>query len=399
MHWLRALDVSLTCTKEDLSVVAGLANLRELSLGDSIDMERELRELHKFPKLQTLRLVGAALSDGALSCLKDLTEHRDIELDLDIKSSTDSRLSDAGLSYLAGLKHATIRRLDLSLSDVTDVGLMHMAGLRIKSLILGARRSITADGLKGLGSVVALEELDFNDTTSINDASLKYLKDLVNLRSLTLDRTQVTDAGLRHLKDLPRLEDLSLAECKCAGPGLATLRDFHDLRRLNLRSSGLTDAHLIYLKDLRVIDDLYLSNTTITDAGVEWLSSLNSLRTLVVRHTNIAGPGLRFLVGLPKFRQLDLIGTRVGNNEAKYIAALKHLEILRIRMGDAGLVQLTGMRGLRELQLEGAGFTDASIAALAKFPNLTFVDAGTTGISHSGSMRLRFLRPNCCIVP
>ena len=89
-----------------------------------------------------------------------------------------SRVTDAGLKELAGLKNLTTIELDFTL--VTDAGLKELAGLK---------------------SLTTLE-LGY---TKVTDAGLKELAGLKNLTTLKLSSTPVTGVGLKELqKALPK---------------------------------------------------------------------------------------------------------------------------------------------------------------------------------------------------
>ncbi len=71
-------------------------------------------------------------------------------------------------------KDQPIVRVELSRTKVTDAGLKHLAGLKqLRTLYL--------------------------DHTKVTDAGLKHLSGLRQLQWLHLGHTQVTDAGLKHL--------------------------------------------------------------------------------------------------------------------------------------------------------------------------------------------------------
>lgn len=89
-----------------------------------------------------------------------------------------TKLTDAGLKKLAGLKNLT--GLDLGDTKITDAGLKELAGLK------------------------NLRRLSFSDT-QVTDAGLKELAELKILTSLELSGTKVTDEGVKELKlALPR---------------------------------------------------------------------------------------------------------------------------------------------------------------------------------------------------
>lgn len=88
-----------------------------------------------------------------------------------------SRVTDADLGHLVGLKH--LKTLHLDNSQVTDAGLKHLASLKNLSFLN-------------------------LDNSQVTDAGLVHLAGLKSLKHLNVDRTQVTDAGVAELqKSLP----------------------------------------------------------------------------------------------------------------------------------------------------------------------------------------------------
>jgi hypothetical protein len=91
-----------------------------------------------------------------------------------------SRVTDAELKHLAGLKRLTTLHLDNS--QVTDAGLEKLAGLKCLSVL-------------------------YLNNTQVTDAGLVHLAGLNNLEFLGVYRTQVTDAGVAELqKSLPNCQ-------------------------------------------------------------------------------------------------------------------------------------------------------------------------------------------------
>lgn len=80
------------------------------------------------------------------------------------------------------------------------------------------------------------------DNRQCGDESLSHLRDLKNLKFLSLDNTGVTDEGLLLLNDLP------------------------NLKYLHLRNTQITDAGMGNLKGCHA-DRLYISGTRVTRSG------------------------------------------------------------------------------------------------------------------------------------
>jgi len=90
------------------------------------------------------------------------------------------------MAGLRGLAH--LRRLDLSVTEVGDLGMQSLATLQ------------------------ALTELNLNNTI-VSDAGLASLRGLKSLRKLTLNYALIEGGGLESLQALPQLEELSLMVC------------------------------------------------------------------------------------------------------------------------------------------------------------------------------------------
>lgn len=74
---------------------------------------------------------------------------------------------------------------------------------------------------------------------SVNDESLKKIKDCQNLIRLSLNYTQITDKGLEHLKNMDQLQSLSLVGTKVSAKGLAQLSKLKSLRSVYLYQTNV----------------------------------------------------------------------------------------------------------------------------------------------------------------
>ena len=115
---------------------------------------------------------------------------------LDLHST---QLTDVGLEELAGLKSLQI--LNLSNTKVTDAGLKQLAGLKSLKVLNLSFTKVTGDGLKELAGLKALKILDLANSQA-TDAGLEGVAELKPLQVLSLNQTKVTDAGLKELAGL-----------------------------------------------------------------------------------------------------------------------------------------------------------------------------------------------------
>lgn len=87
-----------------------------------------------------------------------------------------------------------------------------------------------------------------------------------------LSYPQVTDDDLEHLKELSEVKQLSLHGAAVTDAGLEHLREMFELRRLYLVDTQVSDAGLEYLHELTRLENLCLINTNVSPAGVRRLS-------------------------------------------------------------------------------------------------------------------------------
>ena len=133
--------------------------------------------------------------------------------------------------------------------------------------------------IKKLGGKITLDEntpgkpvcgVDLS-RTQVTDAGLMHLEGFAALQALWLPATKITDARLEHLKGLTQLQRLSLRGSKVTDAGLVGLEHLARLQSLDLAHTQVTDAGLEHLQGLTNLGFLALGGTRVTDAGIEKL--------------------------------------------------------------------------------------------------------------------------------
>jgi hypothetical protein len=123
--------------EQDLSVLSGLVELKELNLSH-LDQYRDAGG-------------SAGWSDACLRPLEGLTRLQTLSL-------SGNRITDRGLALVARLPN--LEYLSLDATDVGDEGLVHLAGMRsLKSVSLGAT-SVTPEGINRLKAARPGLEID-----------------------------------------------------------------------------------------------------------------------------------------------------------------------------------------------------------------------------------------------
>ena len=157
----------------------------------------------------------------------------------------ESKISDAGIEYLKGMKK--LRILGLNGTQISDAGLRKLQ----------------------LQPHPNLNDLRI-DHTRVSDTGLQYVAQMANLDGLVIFGTQITDAGLKNLcRNGPTLvvDRRQSANYRCR----STLRwPAFQACILNLESNQISDEGLRCLRGLKYLADVTLYSDRITDAGLEY---------------------------------------------------------------------------------------------------------------------------------
>ena len=215
----------------------------------------------------------------------------DLFTDVTGVSFITSTVDDAGLECLKGLPR--IRSLWLTGAKVSNGGVQHLNGLTDLLELYFDDTAIDDVGFTRLRGLSQLQYLGASN--KVSDAGLQHLVAFPQLRGLRLDYGRVSDAGLKHLQRLPQLRLLGLMDTKVSDAGLEHLGGFTQLESLFLDRTKITDAGLLHLGGLFRLQWLTLGDTKIGDAGLEHLKGLTQLQRLCLRGTKVTDAGVRDL--------------------------------------------------------------------------------------------------------
>src|SRR5262245_27669441 len=147
------------------------------------------------------------------------------------------QIGDAQIEQVAPLlvHFPELFTLDLSMSQVSDLGLELLRGYNQLSDLLLRYTQVSDDGMKHLQGWSKLYTLDLM-CTRITDRGLEQaIKNHPNLRALDLDGTRITDQGLEELGLLKKLEWLAVADTAVTDAGLVFIGKAPNLQMLSLR--------------------------------------------------------------------------------------------------------------------------------------------------------------------
>ena len=167
------------------------------------------------------------------------------------------KVSSSAASSLAALENLpadTFSVLDLSRTQIADLGLTHI----------------------GHFNTLKVVELAY---TPITDAALGFVSRLDQIESLGLTATAISSDGLAHLSTMQDLKELWLNGTDIDDLGLEHLVGLSELKLLGLSGTKVTDEGILQLQGLQNLLRLYLFNTSVTEAGIARLrQQLQSVR-------------------------------------------------------------------------------------------------------------------------
>jgi Leucine-rich repeat (LRR) protein len=320
--------------------------------------------------------------------------------------------TDADLDEIATVK--TLRRLDLSLTYVSDRGIERLKALdQLEDLNLYAAEFITDAALAFLRGHHQLKSLNLRGT-DVTDTSLAYVAELTSLRSLDISFTQITDVGLEHLASLSQLEELSLGGNKISGVGLHVLKLLPKLKKLSFygiqrRNAGwcwapvLTDLELDTIALLSGLEDLNLGSGVAL--GTPRPSDLGpadgEAECRIAGGTRITDFGLAKLKTLEKLEHLDLSGAAITANGLKTLASLRNLRRLSLwnvkGIDDAAAPYLASLGNLTSLDLSNTAVGDDTLARLAKLSSLQRLYVSETQVTAQGIAQFKKQRPSAVV--
>lgn len=385
-----------------------LANCRRLT---DVGVER----IAHLPSIKALSLGGCrCITDRSLYAISSMVQLQKLDV------SQCDLVTDNGIRGLYKLEH--IEELSIGWCRlISDKGLGALCSQpgrseRLRVLHL-ARCSITNDGVKQLGNLACLTELDLNGCSKIGSSVLgSVLEKLPKLKSLdvsycpdilreswqgkinALETLELCYAGVRdqhiaRLTQLPALLELNLDSCPCGDWAITYLAENHvvpNLTTLDLADTDLTDAGLAHLAKLQ-LKKLSLFYCNISNVGLRHLALMTSLEVLNLDSRDIGDEGLIYLQKLPRLRSLDVFSGRVTDIGCMWLSSIKTLENLELCGGgitDRGCIHLALLENLTTLNLsQNERITNRGAAVLSSLTKLECLNLSNTKVN-AGSLEI-----------
>lgn len=304
---LIGIDLSSTwVTDADMARLGRLTALRKLDLSHAKITDVGLEHLRGLRRVVDLNLYYAEyISDSGIAHIKGWEQLEHLTL-------RGTKVTSRVFDHLAGLEN--LRSLDIASTEVTDAGFEDLASLpHLDTLAIGGNR-ILGPGLSLLQLLPSLKHLDVGGIQrvdsglwgiALSDSNMRKIGELTRLETLKLNGANIADRGLDrpghelarrkeltslpNLKDLVNLRTLELNRTPVTGLALDALRELPQLQRLSVEyATGVDDEAIAVFLALEQLESLQLSGTAVTDDGLSRLAALEHLKTLRVGGTAVS---------------------------------------------------------------------------------------------------------------
>uniref|UniRef100_T1JEQ3 UBX domain-containing protein 4 n=1 Tax=Strigamia maritima TaxID=126957 RepID=T1JEQ3_STRMM len=268
---------------------------------------------------------------------------------------------------------------------INDSGLQSLSNLK-KLLTLNLRGcvQITDNCFNVISELTHLNSLSLEETKITDLGIMSYTKyPNLALQVLNLNRTAITECCLASLKNVPNLRFLSMDWTK-----ILSLRDFPNfqfLEGLSIQALNIQTEDLQRLRNLTRLSWLNVTDmpNVVGDDALKVLSGLQfHFLSLPSRHTT-SDSGLAYILGMPLI-SLDLTNyinvSDVGISMLSRMKNLRRLLLNNTKLTDNGLLTLKDLHTIEILYLDRTAITDAGTSALIGMPKLQELSLASTRV-------------------
>ena len=373
--WIISLDLSNTNVDDAaLQSVGRLENLRELRLRNTPVSDAGLLELKPLSRLRILDVAGATATYRSLAKLEQTIPAANFQEQLAVaRARAAGMVIDLGTVWLRAVGTssdailASIKRdldeLDFSSAEPDAAGSIHVTQpIQLRKQHLEDLRRLTSArafhargvafpaGLKFLTELGNLESVTIDDGTTGNltDEDLRWLAKLPRLKSLELRSANLTDAGISHLAKSPQLVALTLAGDQFTDAGFAHLAPMHRLASLSVQGERLTPKLVVHLRGLRRLRQLELDlwsgesddqpsdrppedDVAAARDAMKYYAEIPNLKHLSVYGNLMIAAVLEPLTELSSLEWLKVDGRFVSHPEARHLqVSMRHCHVQRV---------------------------------------------------------------------
>ncbi|QDU35982.1 Serine/threonine-protein kinase PknB [Maioricimonas rarisocia] len=231
-------------------------------------------------------------------------------------------------------------------------------------------RDLSGFDFAQFGQLRRLEVLSLNLAANVRPEQLDKLTGLTPLRYLGLHGMPVSDEQLAQiLAETPRLEDLGLFWCdQLTDECMPAIARHENLTNLGLPGENLTAAGIAELGRLQNLKQLTLGELPAESGLIAQILTLKKLERLHMRRSAWLGDAeLEQLVAHPNLSELSLDESAVSDEALSLLGRedrWRRLELKGTGITDKGLEYLTGLKGLKFLELQRTRTTPEGVKRL-----------------------------------
>jgi Leucine-rich repeat (LRR) protein len=326
----------------------------------------------------------------------------------DYMSLSETSVTDRTIYTLWDKNYDNIIGLEVTKSpSLTDSGVCAIGRfVKLKTLTLSGCPNVTTRGLMHLGKLINLESLTLDGPGWVTEDALKMLgKKCPNLETLRLTDTGICDEDLSGLKDMSNLKyltldfnNLSKTAASLTGSFLRnicndnsnnTLQHLSIRHSLNLNIDDLTAAvkcssltvlilSRSFLNDLHAVETKWVTEDAVKRLGV----AFPKLEKLTLNNADISDPDLSALENMRNLKYLNLDGSRdllTGSFMGSMKNTLQHLSMRSCEgLSVKGLTEIGKCKFLQYLNLARCLDDNLDFNLLSHMPELHTLDLSGT---------------------
>ncbi len=234
-----SVSVSQGVSDREMRLISALPRVTTVSiLGEGVT-NAGLRELSRLKHLQNVSLLNTSVTDAGMKMLATFPT-------LTYLTVGSSQISTAGIAALKDSKTIQMIGFHEYLPDQAGIEVLETMQLRMISLSL---KDTTDNDLKSLSKLTKLYSLTIADSPQVTDDGLAHLSQL-NLRTLRISDATLTDEGVKHLSKMESLNSLWMTGEKITDGCVEHMKDLKNLRYVSLRKTSVTTEGTTKLKAL-----------------------------------------------------------------------------------------------------------------------------------------------------
>ena len=264
---------------------------------------------------------GPGVTDADLEVLKDYPKLENVEI------SECPSISDDAMKYL---ESANLKKLNLIRVPVTDKGMLSISQISTIEELGLFHVLVTDEGLKLVQELQGVKNLFLQDCENITGMGLVYLKEMPNLKELSLTGTSLAMDGLRVLGGLVHLEKLAIDSSNSTDEGLKLLTGMSGLKTFHFSDLDFTNVALESITAMSGIESLnFRGCKNISDDGLVHFKKMKSLQSLLLNNCQgLTGKGLTHFEEMTWLKELSVADSPIQKPAAvKLKAAIPQCKI------------------------------------------------------------------------